>query len=317
MSQYSDALIQSMLQPRGGMTPGQAINQGTGQLMAALAARKEKQQQAQLQQLQQQIAQQLLGGGGQQALQSALSNPQAVQGNPLLAQLLMTQMKPEEDYTLPPGAVRMKGSKQLAANPAPEKPGNLEQMLALTGLKPGTPEYQKAAQDYINKPGVQITNEYGSIPSGYKRIRDPSSPSGTRLVKEEGGPADKLPAETAAKLGMLDASEKSLAEAEKVLFPDGGYDRKSVTATWSPVRTGSAAKLYNSLREAVSARLRAESGATITPADIDDMTERYLPKPWDSKAEAEARFRRFRQFVSSYRNSVRGTQPVKLEDLPE
>jgi hypothetical protein len=98
-SPYADALIQSMLMQRGGMTPGQAINQGTGQLMAALAARKERQQQLQQQELQQQIAQQMLGHDPQ-ALQSALANPQALQGNPLLSQLVAQQLAPQKQQLL-------------------------------------------------------------------------------------------------------------------------------------------------------------------------------------------------------------------------
>lgn len=339
----------SQQQPQRHPLAGAAQNIANA-LMFRKMMQEQQAQQQQNQQAQQEIARSLMGGQNPQnleaamfnqqnpgelgmvqttpqklpdqgaALQQALANPQALASNPMLAQVMAQQMAPQESYTLAPGAVRMQGNRKVAENPeGAGKPSNLEQMLALTGLKPGSPEYQQAAQNYINKPGVQITNEYGSIPAGYKRIKDPKSPTGTRLVQEEGAPQAKLPAETAAKVGMLDASEKSLAEAEKVLFPDGKFDRGAVTATWSPVRTGKAATLYNSMRDAVSNRLRAESGASITDSDINDATERFLPKPWDSKEEAEARIRRFRQFVSSYRSAVTNQQQnvVKFDDYPE
>lgn len=254
----------------------------------------------------------------QQALQQAMMNPQALAQNPMLAQVLQSQMAPPEAYTLAPGAVRMQGGRQVASNPAATKDPTIVEQVRAAGYDPATPEGQKFAREILMKPSVQVTNEYGSIPPGFKRVKDPNSPSGTRLVKEEGGPSDKVPAETAAKLGMLDAAEKSLQEAEGVLFMDGKYDRGVLTSLYSPVRTGKGAQFYNSMRDAVSNRLRAESGASITEEDINDATERFVPKPWDSKEEAEARMRRFRQFLSSYRGAV-GAQSnrVKFEELPD
>jgi hypothetical protein len=315
-SQYADALIQSMLMQRGGMTPGQAINQGTGQIAAALAARRESQQAKQTQQLQAQLAQQLLGGDPQ-ALQNALAHPEALQSNPMLAQILMQQMAPEEAYTLAPGAVRMKGGKRVAENPAEAKEAEIIQKVRAAGYDPASPEGQKFAREMLLKPSVSITNEYGAIPQGYRRVPDPKSPTGTKLVKEEGGPQDKIPTETAAKLGMLNASDKSLVEAEGLLFKGEGYNRKLLTAVYSPVRTGGGAQFYNAMRDAVSNRLRAESGASITDQDVNDAMDRFMPKPWEEKAEAQARFKRFRQFISSYRGAV-GAQPqlVNFEDLP-
>lgn len=253
-----------------------------------------------------------------QALQQALMNPQALQSNPMLAQVLAQQMAPQEAYTLSPGSVRMQGGRQIASNPTPSRDAEIIAKVRAAGFDPESKEGQQFAREMLLKPGVQITNEYGSIPPGYKRVQDPKSPTGTKLVKEEGGPQDKIPTETAAKLGMLDAAEKSLKEAEGVLFKDGKYDRGVLTSLYSPVRTGSGATFYNSMRDAVSNRLRAESGASITEEDITDATERFVPKPWDSKEEAEGRMRRFRQFLSSYRSAV-GNQParVKFEELPD
>lgn len=83
-SRYADMVIQQLLQPRGGTTPGQAINSGTAQIAAALMARSQEQKQKAAQQA---------------AMQSLINNLQGQPQGPLPA-------SPEGPTPLPPGTPR-------------------------------------------------------------------------------------------------------------------------------------------------------------------------------------------------------------------
>jgi hypothetical protein len=354
------ALIAELLQPRPSGSPGQAIAAGMSGLGQALAIRKmlakEDQKASALQGQQSEIVKALFGGtpgmidesgamGGaepangigptrapvpgdpQRALQMALSNPEALASNPMLAQMLMQQLQPEETVNVPQGGALVRGGREIYRNPTDPKIPDILEKVKAAGFDPESPEGQAFAREMLLKPGVNIDmgEKFGPVPSGYKRVKGPGE-TGSKLVQEPGAPAEKIPAETRAKLGMLDASEKSLKEAQDLLFKDGGYRRGLLTAVYSPVRTGAAGQFYNAMRDALASRLRAESGGAITESEVADQLERYLPKPWDSKDEAQARFRRFNQFISSYRGAIgneAATQPqqpgkaINFSDLPD
>lgn len=77
-----------------------------------------------------------------------------------------------------------------AQMPEKSNPTSLMRNLEAAGLKPGTPEYQKAILANQTKPLVSMTNgpQVGSIPQGYELYKGPEGAYQMRAIK--GGPED-------------------------------------------------------------------------------------------------------------------------------
>lgn len=135
--------------------------------------------------------------------------------------LQMAMMRPEgpEPYTLGPGQVRYdEQNNPIAVAPfkpqGPDKPTSLMQNLAEAGLTPGTPEYQAAMLQAINRPQNQIN--MGQAPSGYY-WKDPANPA-AGLTALPGGPAEKEQKAAERNVNML---EDSVDRYEKLLDKTG------------------------------------------------------------------------------------------------
>lgn len=77
--------------------------------------------------------------------------------------------------------------------PEEQKPTALQQNLAASGLQPGTPEFEQAMLQAINKPQVQI-DQGPKLPTGYTFV-DPDNPA-AGVAPLPGGPADPANATT-------------------------------------------------------------------------------------------------------------------------
>lgn len=126
----------------------------------------------------------------------------------------------------------------------------------------------------------------GKAPAGYRWDADGN------LQAIPGGPADKpdpaaagpkpLTPDQALKASLLENSARAAtAWQSKVLGPDGQYNDLAAR--------GPEAQAL--LRQAISAKLRAESGASITPQEIENEMERYGASLFSSDATASQKGR--------------------------
>ncbi len=245
------------------------------------------------------------------AIASLLSNPDLAQAAaPAIMGGIMNPPQAEE-FTLTPGAGRYRGGQLLASQPlAPEKPPSAESSIGKlqADFKAGliSPEQYKTGLAILSKPLVNMGDtgpQFPTPPASFYRP-DKNTPG---LVPEPGAPpapGKELSGEIKAKLGLLNSARESLNEAKGILFKDGAYRSGLASQMLNPLRTGPAADLYNSMFEAMSNRLRAESGANISDTEIKSQTDRFVPKPWDSAEVAANKFMRFERFIQQYEKAV-------------
>lgn len=241
----------------------------------------------------------------------------AASGHPLAGALAGQQLQqmlvpppPPDDYSL--GDTRFSGrtNKPIASNTKPEGPkSSIGQIQADLDNGLISPEQARMAVEILNKPLVSLDQGGAGLSSPPQGQYRPNK-NEPGLAPEPGyvKPPAEIPAESKAKLGMLESSQRNANEARNVLFNKGRFQKELLWKVHSPIRQGDAATLYNKMFEAMSNRLRAESGANISDAEIQSQTERFLPKPWDSEAVAKQKFDTFDAFINDYRNSVGGEQ---------
>lgn len=248
-------------------------------------------------------------------------------GQLIAAQQIAQALSGGEGYNLSPGQTRFNSNNQpIASVPAAPKEGKrgivtLTKGQEVRSLHDDSDEIPVLLEDgWIERstPLVQIGDtgpQFPAPPQGFYRP-DQKSPG---LAPEPGSPPPperQMSGETKAKMGLLNASEESLNEAEGLLFKDGKYRSGLVSQLLNPLRQGAAADLYNSMYEAMSNRLRAESGATITAEEIQNQVDRFLPKVWDSKEVARNKFIRFRAFINQYKTAIQYQPEEETEKKP-
>lgn len=211
--------------------------------------------------------------------QNALNAQQAEVDLRQKQQQYMAENYPDMQY-MPP-ALQAQAFKSMYEQP---KQTSLMQNLAAAGLQPGTPDYQQAMMQAINKPATQI-NLGPKLPAGYVWA-DPNNPS-LGVAPLPGGPAEK------ATEGQLMAQGYSTrmtdAEAQIQALRNEGFDPGSI-AQYGPAAISNflASPEYQTYRAAqedwVRAKLRKESGAVIGEEEMAREISTYFARPGDSAA---------------------------------
>ena len=175
------------------------------------------------------------------------------------------------------------GAAPLATAPgASAKATQLMQNLEAAGLKPGTPEYQKAVLQAVTKASAN------KPPAGYRV--DPNDP--TRQIPIPGGPGDpknKPLSESQSKAVMFatraDAMDKQLSSSKyDPTTTEAAWDRSLAGGTLTNWMASKQGQVYiNQGRNFVAAVLRRESGATITKSEWTQGQQLYIPMPGDDK----------------------------------
>lgn len=212
---------------------------------------------------------------------------------------------------LKPGAQQPDNVQSLiAAGYKPNTPEFRDALFKLEGRDNAITPYQQA-QLGIDEQKLALEREKlargegGKPPAGYRYTPDGN------LEFIPGGPADKnaqpkhnLPTEGQAKANAftkeIEAGLKDMDKALADMDPEAakaGNPRKAPGATGQiaaslPLIGGDTARnivssqaeqrYYNGLKRVVTAKLRADSGATITQSEIDQQFDQYMPKFWDS-----------------------------------
>ena len=175
---------------------------------------------------------------------------------------------------------------------------------------PSAPEFQRKIEALVaaGMPVADATKAVvlgaggggGSVPSGYRATQD------GRLEAIPGGPADPaikgaagggLGAEGAAKVSLYEnAMRDALAYQKAVVNPDGSFNDVAANMPEN-VR----------LREsALRAKLRAESGASISPEEARAENDRYGPKLFSSDQTNAAAAKRLIEDLQHQSATIRG-----------
>lgn len=153
------------------------INQG----QAAAGQRSDRQMQQMLQIAE--MEQRVRAAEEQRAQQ--MQQQQAAQQKAAMEQQQAAELRQQ----LPPQLQQLFDVDQKAAiGQAFQDPTSLQQNLQAGGLQPGSPQYQQAILQAVNKPQTVIKNE-GSIPAGHRAVRDQAG-NIVSLEAIPGGPAD-------------------------------------------------------------------------------------------------------------------------------
>ena len=143
----------------------------------------------------------------------------------------------------------------------------------------------------------------GNAPSGYRMTADGN------LEPIPGGPADptrktegpkQLTAEAATKLALLENARREATAYLQAVSPDG-KEFKDIAASLPEN-----ARRRNS---AIRAKLRAESGATITDSEIEGEESRYGPKFWSSDETNAAAAMRMVEDIDNQIAALTGQAP--------
>ena len=142
------------------------------------------------------------------------------------AQQLSLQRQQMAQDALAQRAANIVAQQRLAHQMSKPTGTSLEQNLAAAGLVPGTPEYQQAVMDYLQKSGTTIQvggpGEFGTVPPAMARVTDPTSPTGSRLVEEPGAPAAaRREAEKRKQLAPVESMEYAVGAYETLLRQHG------------------------------------------------------------------------------------------------
>ena len=135
-------------------------------------------------------------------------------------------------------------------------------------------------------------------------------------VGEEKAP--NVSAEQAGKLEMLNQAVTDIDKAVNLITPGGQIDRTVLFQMQAPgggLGKGRAARSL--FRNAMNAKLRAETGAQANPSELDDMEKRFMPSPLDltSPGLVEQKIQRLREFMEGTLNVA--TLPPSLRDRVE
>jgi len=192
----------------------------------------------------------------------------------------------------------------------PEQPklSALEEKLTTAGYEKDTPEYQAAARKLLEPRSAVNVNVGGSnqpfkIPNGFM-LKDPSNPS-LGVTPIPGSSQDALTTENAGKATMLEQGAKDIAAAKNLIYnQDGSINKKNLASSALNVPFSEGRTLTSLIENAVNAKLRAETGATATPAELESMKKRFQPNALDSKETIDEKLSRLESFLSDSLDKV-------------
>lgn len=147
-----------------------------------------------------------------------------------------------------------------------------------------------------------------SVPSGFQ-LADPSNPdAGVKPIP--GGPAEALPSELAARIGMTDTFLKAYPDLRDQIAAGnvtGWIDRASINDSSSQQ-----AQTYRKIQSGVDALTRMLTGAGMNLAEASAYAERYLPSYSDDGNSAAQKLDQLAQELEAARAAVvrgRGNLP--------
>lgn len=241
----------------------------------------------------------------------------------------------------------------LARNPnlASLSPETLQNEAWATNLQHASPAQITAAKAYVS-PEQKLKNQIfmKQLDAQYKAMgrepkwdlfEDPATGEQRYVVKGQAVPGGlkrvsnattqisfgekPVPTEKARMLALSGAGKKKAQKARTLLFnEDGTVDRGVINALKAPFDIAStgilgskASAAYSAVREAITSKLRLESGAVISQAEIDEAMRQYLPGTMDTPEVAQGKLQGLIEVLEEYEElGRRGVASVPIDGNP-
>jgi len=234
-------------------------------------------------------------------------------GNPVLQKQAITELQAQ--------------SQETAKRPARS---NAAQVALDAGYIEGTPEYQ----DFIKKQAMKVggtTVNIGKPEEAYSiddlsKIKKPTGEPfevGTKPseAKQQGAVLrENVSGDVAGRLAMLNTAQGEFPIIESLLYkPDGKVNNRLVAEMYAlekaPVTafilSTPAGKLKAAFETGMQAITRTETGAAMQREEIDNVKERFMPKPWDSEVVQKQKIEAYKFFVN---NAIELLDPITREN---
>ena len=165
-------------------------------------------------------------------------------------------------------------------------------------------------------------------------VRDMETPEGPKslafdkeTLKEIGAlgtpKEEKVSPEQGGRLAMLLSARKAIEETRAgITSPTGEIDYGAVASMGLNAPKTKGRVLRGKLKDAIAAKIRSETGATMTETEIEDMLERYMPSVLDSQEGIADKFSRLDEFMqntldvstlpSSIRNKIKNKPSLDM-----
>lgn len=132
-----------------------------------------------------------------------------------------------------------------------------------------------------NTQAATQTKDGGTIPLGWKVIGN-----------------KPIPVTEAAKLAAVKGSRTAVDGVKAaVIRPDGSIDRTLIGTMQTGLPFTEGRQRAQEMRDALEARLRAESGAAVTESEIDRLVDRFMPSTFDSDEGIRSKFQRMESYI--------------------
>lgn len=149
---------------------------------------------------------------------------------------------------------------------------------------------------------AQKEARFGKPPAGFRFKAD-----GT-LEAIPGGPATRLPAETAGRLGLANTALKRLDRIERVFLGRKAFG-PGFAANFR-LNRGSVGRARQDLRLGIEAVLRAATGAAAPESEVQRFLDQFEPTPFDTRETRRAKLERLRATLNNMMAAIqRGRIP--------
>lgn len=217
--------------------------------------------------------------------QDALAMSLMATGEPSLVRQGMGMLSianPAQPFTLAPGAVRFDAQgNQIAA-----APDNLPSDVQAYNFAKG--------QGY---------------PGTFTQFKTDIAKAGAANVNVGTTPGD------AGRIAMMVQAQSDVQRAKALLFPNGKFDKTLALSATVPGTAGmpgntAAREIFSALQNAISAKLRLETGQAATQSEVDNIAKRFMPTIFDTQESALDKLNRLDNFMSTALEHTKGYTPT-------
>ena len=154
----------------------------------------------------------------------------------------------------------------------------------------------------------------GQPGAGYPTGGQPGAgyPTGTRQVDMK-----PIPVEQSAKMAMIDNAITSHAQVRDALTTPTGFDRATIAAMNANIPFTEGRALRQQMKDAIEARLRAESGAAVPDTEVERAMDRFMPSSLDSNSSIQSKFDRFETWLKDTAWMTREGRAPRPSEAPK
>jgi hypothetical protein len=180
-------------------------------------------------------------------------------------------------------------------------------------IQPDVPAVMTKTGPKMLSGGTTINVGDTKAPTGYEWVVGPDGKMTLAAIK--GGPATTLPADLAARVGIIDTFNVLGAPQIDEAIKNGSFANDNYTFRLGLAsNTGEAANIYRQFELGQEAIRRSLSGAALTESEVKDYAARYLPKVIDSEETIKSKYRDLKMTINAIKDSITSGRATK-EDL--